>query len=86
MLDRYLDSPNESSKNGEYKVIDKLYFVEFLSLYYIKPKLVENGNDCQPDVLDDELMELNHVKSKYPKIILLMSSKEKLKCRKVRQF
>ena len=30
MLDRYLDFPNECFKNGEYKVIDKPLFSEFL--------------------------------------------------------
>lgn len=48
MIDRYLDHPNENFKNGEYKVIDKLCFTGFLSLYYFNPKLFQNGNDCQP--------------------------------------
>ena len=40
MLDRYLDFPNECFKNGEYKVIDKPLFSEFLLLYFIEPKLI----------------------------------------------
>lgn len=39
MLNRYLDFPNECFKNGEYKVIDKPLFSEFLLLYFIEPKL-----------------------------------------------
>ena len=85
MLDRYLDCPNESFRNGEDKVTDKLCFAEFLSLYYIKPKLVENENDSQPVILYDELMKLNHTESKYSQIMPLMSSKEKSKCRKVKE-
>ena len=39
ILDRYLDCPNESLKNGMYsmyKMIDRLCFAEFLSLFYRK--------------------------------------------------
>ena len=64
-------------------MIDKLYFAEILSLYDINTKSVENENDCQPVILDDELMELNHAESEYPKVIPMISSQEKLKCRKV---
>ena len=38
--------------------------------------------DNHPVVLDDELMETNHLDSQLVKTIPLMSSKEKLKCRK----
>ena len=54
-------------------------FVEFLSYYYIAPKSVKDKeSDCQPIILDDELMDSNHVKSSFPKVIPLMSSKEKI--------
>ena len=82
MLDRYLDRRNESFKNGKYKMIDKLWFADFLSLYYFKSKSVENENYCPPVVFDDKLMELIHSESKYPKIIQLITWKEKLKYRK----
>ena len=39
--------------------------------------------DSQPIVLDIELMESKYAKCSYPKVIPLMSSKEKLKCRNV---
>ena len=85
MLDRYLDRPNENFKNGEYKIIDQLCFAEFLSLYYVDAKQIEiSENDSQPVVLNDELMDSNHEESICPKIVSLTSSKEKLKCRKVK--
>ena len=86
ILDRYLDRPNENFKNGEYKIIDQLCFAEFLSPYYIDAKQSEIfENDSQPVVLNDELMNSNHQESIFPKIVPLMSSKEKLKCRKVKE-
>ena len=85
MLDRYLDRPNENFKHGDYKIIDQLCFAEFLSLYYVDAKQIEIcENDSQPVVLNDELMDSNHEESIFPKIVPLMSSKEKLKCRKVK--
>ena len=85
MLDRYLDRPNENFKNGEYKVIDQLCFAEFLSLYYVDAKQIAiSENDSQPVVLNNELMDSNHEESIFPKIVPLMSSKEKLKCRTVK--
>ena len=86
ILDRYIDHPNEHFKNGGYKQIDQLCFADFLSLYYVLPKTTQiSENDCQPVVLNDELMELNHRQSRYPvKIELMTHDNEKLKCRKVR--
>ena len=85
MLDRYLDTTNKNLKNGDYKIIDQLFFPEFLSLYYVDAKQIEIcENDSQPVVLNDELMDSNHEESIFPKIVPLMSSEEKLKCRKVK--
>ena len=39
MLDRHLDRPSKSFKNGASKVIDQLCFAEFLSYYYILKKV-----------------------------------------------
>ena len=55
-------------------------FAEFLSYYRKSIKDIEC--DCQPVVLDIELME--NVKCSYPKWIPLIPSKEKLKCRNVK--
>ena len=81
MLYRYLDRPNKNFKNGEYKNIDQFCFADFLSLCYVDAKQLEiSENDSQPVVLNDERMDSNHEESIFPKIIPLMSSKEKLKC------
>ena len=70
---------------GRYSAIDAMCFVEFLSYYYTAPKSIKYiESDCQPIVLDDEIMGSNHVKRSYPKAISLMSSKGKLKCRNVK--
>ena len=70
MLDRYLDRPNENFKNGEYKIIDQLCFAEFLSLYYVDVKQVKiSENDSHPVVLNDDLIDSNHVESIFPKIV-----------------
>ena len=41
-------------------------------------------SDSQPIVLDEELIESNHLKCSYPKVNPLISSKENLKCRNVK--
>ena len=85
MLDRYLDRPSKSFKKGAYKIIDHLCFAEFLSYYYIVKKPGGNsGNDCQPVLLDDTVMESNHAETRFPKVVPLMTFKEKLHCRKVK--
>ena len=38
MLDRYLDRPDESFKNGMYREISNMCFSEFLSLFYPKSR------------------------------------------------
>ena len=82
MLDRYIDKPNTTFKWGKYSVIDQLCIAQFLSNYLVaKPQ--EDTNDSQPQVLLNDLVEVNNV-STFPKNIPLMSSKEKLQCRKVK--
>ena len=85
MLDCYLDRPNREFQNGKFAVIDSQCFAEFLFFYYLQSKLrPELHNESQPALLDDELMETNHLDPHLIKTIPLMSSKEKLKCRKVK--
>ena len=85
MLDRYLDRPDESFKNGMYREISNMCFSGFLSLFYPKSRATKDlENDYQPVILDDELLETHHKDSNYPKEIPLMSSKKILKCRKVK--
>ena len=41
--------------------------IEILSLYYALPKIAQiPENDCQPVLLNDERMELNYGKSRFP--------------------
>lgn len=48
-------------------------------------KSLESGNDCQSVILDDGLVEMNHAKSNFWKVIPPMSWKSKLKCRRVKE-
>ena len=84
MLDRYMDRPDETYRNGKYSAVDRMCFAEFCSHYYLSnSKCIVNDN--QPHVLEDELIEQNHNICSYPATLPLMSNNnEKLKCRKVR--
>ena len=86
MLDRYIDRPNNSFNGGKYARLNNICFAEFLSQYYLAPKKVndDNKNDSQPEVLQDDMLENNNTVSTLPDNVPLMSSKEKLKCRKVK--
>lgn len=69
MLYRHFHCPNESFRNGMYKMMDTLCFAEFLYLHYLMSKSLESGNDCQSVILDDVLVEMNHAKSNFWKVI-----------------
>ena len=85
MLDIYLDRSDGSFKNGMYRETSNIYFSEFLSLFYSKSVIIKDLEiDYQSVILDDELLETHHKVCNYPKDVSLMSSKEKLKCRKVK--
>ena len=81
MLDRYVDRPDESFCNGPYGVLNKFCYAEVLRFYYIVPS--ENENEWQPMELKGELLEVNSPATGYPIVISLMSSREKMKCRKL---
>ena len=78
MIDRYVDRSNSLFANGKYAILDSFCFAEFLRYYCLAPKGIEN--DCQPEKLDDQVTEVIHADSGYPKLISLMSSPDKLKC------
>lgn len=63
MLYRHFHCPNESFRNGMYKMIFYIYITCKLS------KSLESGNDCQSVILDDGLVEMNHAKSNFWKVI-----------------
>ena len=82
MLERYLARPNCNYANGRYHSVNELCYAEFLRYYTLSHK--NNNSDCQPNELEDELVERNHeLIGGYPSLIPLMDSNEKLKCRKV---
>ena len=83
MIDRYIDRPNKLFCNGKYSILDGFCYAEFLRYYYLAPSRTTD-NDYQPVVLSDKLIEDNYTSAKnYPATIPLMSSSEKLKCRKI---
>ena len=69
--------------SGKCDMLDSFCFAEFLRYYYLASG-ESKDNDCQPKILQDDLIEHNHVlENNYPKQTPLTSSNEKLKCRKV---
>ena len=69
---------------GQMKVLRMVninLLINFVSLYYIKSETLGNKNDCEPVIADNELIELSYAECKYLKLIPLMPSKEKSKCR-----
>ena len=81
MVDRYCDRPNTTFRNAKYSILDGFCFSEFLRYYSFKG--IDIQNDSQPNELPDDLIEKNHPVTNYPLIIPLMTTNEKLKCRKV---
>ena len=68
MQDRYIDRPDKNFMAGRYNTIDAMCFAEFLSYYCIPAKSVKDKeSDCQQIVLDNKLMESDHVKCNYQK-------------------
>ena len=84
MVDRYIDRPDMTSFGGKYSLLNSFCYAEFLRFYYLAPNAKFKENDYQPEELVDELMEeIDNIDHIYPKVIPLMLSKEKLKCRKI---
>ena len=79
MLERYLDCPDESFKNGMYKEVSNMSFSEFLYLFYLKSRTTKDLENYQSVILDDELLETHHKDSNYPKQIPVITSKKKIK-------
>ena len=84
MVDRYIDRPDMNSFGGKYSLLNSVCYAEFLGFYYLAPNTKFKEYDYQPEELVDELMEdIHNIDHIYPKVIPLMSSKEKVKCRKI---
>ena len=87
MLDRYIDRPNKTFLDGKYEMCDNFCLAQFWANYRVESKdnYDEIVNDCQPVVLNENVIEENHESNQLPKTVPLMSSKEVLKCRKVQK-
>ena len=82
MFNRYRDRPSSNFGARQYSVVNGIFFAEFLRFYHLKRDLVSNDN--LPVELTDPDIENNYFSStNYPQVIPLMSSKDKLQCRKV---
>ena len=85
MLDRYIDRPDLKFASGKYKIINNFCYAEFFAHSILVPKKTnDEENDCQPEILQENVLEENNSLCGYPITIPLMSSKEKLKCKKVK--
>ena len=75
----YLARPSVSYCDGKYSILDSFCFAEFTAYYSLiyKPKETNEGEEYQPDLRPDSLMEVNCENLNYPKIIKLMDSNEK---------
>ena len=72
-----------TSFGGKYSLLNSFCYAKFLRFYYQAPNAKFKENDYQPEELVDELMEdIHNIDYIYPKVIPLILSKEKLKCRK----
>ena len=86
-IDRYVVRPSVSFCDGKYSILDSFRFAEFAAYYSLiyKPKETYKGEEYQPDLLLDSLMEVNHENLNYPKITKLMNPNERMQRRKVRR-
>ncbi|XP_057310673.1 uncharacterized protein LOC130648634 [Hydractinia symbiolongicarpus] len=84
LCDRYIDRPNTTFCKGRYAQVDSMCLALFAAYYYVDYKIDEN--DSQPDILTEDASQLNHdCHAQLPPKITLMSSKDTMKCRKIRQ-
>ena len=82
MPHRYIDRPDEKFQNRKLALMNSSYYSEFLRYHYVST--ISNENDWKTVELTDDVLETNlAVTSYYPSVILLMSSPEKLKFRKL---
>ena len=60
--DRYLARPSVSFCDEKYSILDSFCFAEFTTYYSLiyKPTGTNKGEEYQPDLLPDSLMEGNH--------------------------
>ena len=83
LVDRYIDRSDLMFSAGKYAMADRKCYAEFLRYYSLIYKSIHNDN--QTEELADNLLEDSSLCSpvNYPQTLPLMSSKDKLHCRKV---
>ena len=86
-IDHYLARSSVSFCDEKSSILDSFCFAEFTAYYSLiyKPRKTNEGEEYQPDLSLDSLMEGNHQHLNYPKIIKFVNSNEKMQCRKVRR-
>ena len=60
MIDRYIGRTNSSFYGG---ILDRFCFAEFLRHYYLAP-IKSIDNDYEPEILQDDLIEYDHISEK----------------------
>ena len=72
MINRYINRSNVTFGSGKCDMLDSFCFAEFLRYYYLASG-ESKDNDCQSKILQDDLIEHNHVsENNYPKQTPLM--------------
>ena len=83
IIDKYMDRPNRTFSNGKYASVANICLALFASYYRVD--YAKESNDYQPELLTEEFSETHHeLEFQLPKTLPLMSSKTKLKRRKVK--
>ena len=87
MLDRYIERPNSTFKNGKFSVFEGMCYAKFCANYELDTKKnCEDESDWQPKILNESVNSSNHNSTDLPKTVPLMGvTKEKLRCRKVQK-
>ena len=83
-INLYVERPGATFYNGKYSVLNDFCYAKILACYTRKNKS-SNSCECQPDELNDSLIEKNH-ESSYPKQMKFMISREGMRCRNVRRI
>ena len=70
MLDRYLERPDSTFKNGQFSMFEAMCYAKFCANYELDTKKnAEELNDWQPKILNETVNEINHNNSDLPKSV-----------------
>ena len=94
VTERYCDRPNSTFINGKFETVNNICLTEFAAYYYKdyhSRKESNEGNDCQPEILTDDVIEPNlcpgettNFRNHLPQSFKLISKNETNKCRKMK--